>query len=311
MLFLWFWAWLGWFTSCLGSPSALRIANLFVLGSLPCAFYSCFFAIAVNAINREAQEHKSDEESARIKSVEATNDQILKAVVNPPLDESQPARMYRVEDVLRNKYILTHVDISPEILAKTAWPPTDWMNQQLVLLHENFRFAEESKKPPVIAAQPPEPKKANVEFGFYTTANPDGIASDFTVVKQPDSSVVIPFTFRTTGNVVAHGLKIWVRVCDECSWKEEPAGFGTPDKNKPRDRDRFIGDFYPGPLFTEMDLHVGIPNLYMNTFMIAAYFACENCPPATKDSAQYFKVTVLGATPLGQLAPYTPTLGPQ
>ena len=120
---------------------------------------------------------------------------------------------------------------------------------------------------------------------------------------------MVPFTFRVTGDVAAHELQIWVRLCDQCVWKEEPAGFNPPDKNKPRDRERAIGDFSPGPIFTAMDIHVALPAPNVTSFSMAGYFACSNCPAATKDTGQMFSVTVID--PTSPPAPYIPALGPQ
>jgi hypothetical protein len=270
-------------------------------------------AIAVNAINRESQEHKSESQDTRMVTVEATNDQILHAVLSPSPDVSEPARRFRVEEILRNRYILTHTDIAPEILAKTAWPPAQWMNQELDSLHEKWRFSENAPKLPVVVQQIlPEPKKASVEFGFYTDAIPENITSDFTVFEGADSTVVVPFTFRVTGDVTAHALHIWLRVCGTCAWKEEPVGFEPPDKNKPTDRQKFVGDFNPGPIYSAIDAHIQLPSPVMDTFQVGGYFACDNCPPANKDSAQKFTVRVLHATqPFPLLVPYIPIPGPQ
>jgi hypothetical protein len=154
-----------------------------------------FLAIAVNAINREAQEHKSDGQDARMIAVEATNDQILKAVLNPLPDLSETERRRRIEDVLRNRYILTHSDVSPEILAGTDWPPTEWMNQELAAVHEKWKFAQAPKPPVVVQQIMPEPKKANVEFGFYTDATLESIANQITVIRQRLGSQILRLWF--------------------------------------------------------------------------------------------------------------------
>jgi hypothetical protein len=281
-------------------PLRAGVAGLCLLFSL--------VSIAVNAINREAQEHKSGQDGARMTSVEATNEQILRAVLNPPPDQSEPTRRARIEEVLRNRYILTHANISPEILAKTAWPPTDWMNQQLADLHERWKFAEEIPKTPTVIQQVlPEPKKANVEFGFYTDAIPDNITNNLTALRNADSSVTIPITFRVTGDVTAHGIHIWIRICDQCVWKEEPSGFLPPDPHKPTDRDRFVGDLNPGPLFRAMDLHIGIPDS-ASSVAIGGFFTCDNCPPTNKDTRQRQALTfqVVNPTPPEKLTPDIP-----
>jgi hypothetical protein len=285
-------------------PLRLGLAVLFILFA--------FFAIVVNSINREAEEHKSENQDARLGAVQFTNDQILKAVLNPSSDLSETARRRRIEEVLRNKYILAHKDISPEILAGTAFPPTDWMNQELENIHETWKFSTDVPNRPVVVQQVlPEPKKANVEFGFYTDALPENITKDLIVTEKDDSSVVVPLTFRVIGNVSAHGLHIWIRLCDQCLWKEEPEGSQPADVNKPKDREKFIGNFDPGPLYRAINLHIALPSPSINSFSIAAYFACDNCPPANPNTAQVFNVRVEHSILLGPPAPHFPPLGTQ
>ncbi|RXH13720.1 hypothetical protein EAS56_14080 [Bradyrhizobium guangzhouense] len=44
-------------------------------------------------------------------------------------------------------YISSHDGISPEIMAGIALPPTDWLDQQLANLHQNWRMKDYNAKP--------------------------------------------------------------------------------------------------------------------------------------------------------------------
>jgi hypothetical protein len=225
-----------------------------------CVLFMCL-AIAVNAINREAQEHKSEGQDARMIAVEATNDQILHAVLNPSPDVSEPARRYRVEEVLRNRYILTHTDIAPEILAKAAWPPTEWMNQQLEALHEKFRFAEEPPKSATIVQQIlPEPKKAEIGVSFYSDEMIKNPSHD--IVAVVNASDLQTFNVDVTafgmGEVTAKNVKLWFRACGECSWASEPSGSSSVPEH-PLDREFQIGEIVPNVAIPKMTFSIKRP----------------------------------------------------
>lgn len=270
-------------------PLRVGIAVLFILFAL--------LAIGVNAINREAQEHKSDDEDSRIKSVEATNEQILKAVVSPPLDESQPARMYRVEEVLRNKFILTHTDISPDILAKTAWPPTAWMNQQLELLHENFKFAEPAPKQPTVIQQiAPEPKQAQIGVSFYNDDVVRTPSHNIEVVVDPVDQVTFSVDIAAygIGDTAAKNVKYWIRVCGGCAWASEPKGSSSVPE-KPLDRQFVVSEVLPNVSIPKITLEVKRPPA-ASPIYLGFYYTCDNCAPL--DSTKPIPLVITFPTPL-------------
>lgn len=268
-------------------------------------------AIFVNAVNRTDQEDKDKTQSAAQAAVLGSVIDIQNTLhSNKTLTEAQ--RKEALLNSLRDEYIITHNPIDPDIVAKTKMPPDDWMNARLQQIGEDIRVAT-AKAPPAAVIQQvlPEPKKANVEFGFYTDAVSDNITDNLIALRKEDSSVIIPITFRATGDVTAHGLHIWLRVCDQCTWKEEPVapGVQVPDTHKPADRDFIVGDINPGPIFRPIDLHIGIPN-YATSIPIAGYFTCDNCPPGNKDTKQELTFRVTNPTPPAPSAPYIPALGP-
>jgi hypothetical protein len=268
-------------------PLRVSIATLCIL--------FCFLAIAVNAINREAQEHTGDEQNTRLETVERTNDQILKAVLNPSPNVSVTSieQQRRTDDVLRNKYILTHPNISPEILAGTAWPPTEWMNQQLASLHAPWKFTESSIKNRIIVQQVPiEPKKAHVVFGFYQVDPHSDNLQTASLDPMQDSIAKFSITAMVTGDVTAEDLHIWIRECITCSWVSVPPGFVAPDKDHDSDRELSLPKMEPNIGLGKWDFSVSVPRFpRYDDVAIACYYACENCETVDPKKPQRLYLT--------------------
>lgn len=64
-------------------------------------------------------------------------------------DEANKIEAQRREGVvgqLRTVYVLSHDGISSELMAGLAWPPADWMNEQLANLGERFTFQSDGPR---------------------------------------------------------------------------------------------------------------------------------------------------------------------
>ena len=86
-------------------------------------------AIVANEISREDQESKQDQANEKLSAVTAQNSRILQAILaSKTITEVE--RRKRVEDVLRNEYILTHSGVTPGMLAGTEYPPPERMNEK-------------------------------------------------------------------------------------------------------------------------------------------------------------------------------------
>src|ERR1017187_10372704 len=177
-----------------------------------CIFFM-LLAIAVNAINREEQQNKSNNQDDRLYAVEISNGQILKAVLNPSLDESEIEKHRHIEELLRNKYILTHKDISPGILAGTAWPPTEWMNAELANEHISWKFSEDITNHTVVFRTPP-PEIAKVQFSLWKSdLKEDEFPLKSAVIRQSDDWVVpVEFNFKNVSSTATDFMDIWVHL---------------------------------------------------------------------------------------------------
>jgi hypothetical protein len=57
-----------------------------------------------------------------------------------PLTPAEKARRHGIMVDLRKQFISTRPDVAPDIVAQTAWPPTDWMNAKLEQMGELWRL---------------------------------------------------------------------------------------------------------------------------------------------------------------------------
>jgi hypothetical protein len=279
-----------------------------------CILFS-ILAIAVNAINREALDHKGEEQNTRLATVETTNDQILKAVLDPSPGLSETERRRRIEDVLRNKYILTHSDVSADLLAGTEWPPTEWMNRELSDLHETWKFTGESHRAPIVIQQMlPEAKKAQIGISFYKEdlqANP---SHEIEAVLDP----LDPLAFKVDvavfgmGDVPAKIVHYWLRLCVGCAWASEPAGSVSVAEH-PLDREFTEAEVLPDVAVPKITLSIKRPNTFMARIPIALYYACDNCPVLDSSKPPVVLWVNLGSspTPPSLSAPYIPIQVPQ
>jgi hypothetical protein len=77
----------------------------------------------------------------RMDSWQQQNTELLSSLLKPvPLNAqaSEIDRRQNIEKALRGEYILSHDNVSPEVLAGTQFPPADWMNRRLRELGESW-----------------------------------------------------------------------------------------------------------------------------------------------------------------------------
>ena len=79
----------------------------------------------------------------RMDSWQKQNSELLTSLSKPAPPNAQAAEVDRrqnIEKALRGEYILSHENVSPDVLAGTEFPPADWMNWRLRELGENWTF---------------------------------------------------------------------------------------------------------------------------------------------------------------------------
>lgn len=114
-------------------------------------FALMFLALAVNAINRAAQDHKEEDQGKvmsdlrdKIIGVQQQNSQLSNYLLASKGQISEADRRKGIETVLRNEYILSHDPIDPEIVAGNKMPPADWMNYKLKDMGEDWQFVKQA-----------------------------------------------------------------------------------------------------------------------------------------------------------------------
>jgi hypothetical protein len=262
-------------------------------------------AIVVNAVNREAQENKSASQDARMTSVETTDSQILKAVLNPSVDSSEPARRERIAEMLRNRYILTHSDISPEILAKTEFPPAVWMNQQLIAMGEkSMTFHDSEHHPTEIIQQTTPQEMARLVFTLWDErATIDAPIISKYIAASSDGNFLVEFAVTNPTGVAADYPEIWLRICDGCSFVGEPQGFDRPIGMEEKSRHKSWPSLNPGVNTEKLTALIKCDE--NSAFQIGLRYSCKNC--GSQKDYQRATIIPLGGVPVGPFKLHSPS----
>lgn len=89
--------------------------------------------------------------ASRLFAAASLNTDILNKLSNPQkaltAQEAAVQRLQNIRDALRAEYILSHTNISSQLLAGMEDPPVAWMNERLQQMGETLRFAEPTAKP--------------------------------------------------------------------------------------------------------------------------------------------------------------------
>jgi hypothetical protein len=144
---------------------------------------------------------------------------------------------------------------------------------------------------PTMTASTRTTAKAKMEFIFYGGG----------VVGEPVSEIALPFkdggislTFstRVVGNVVPIDGSLWIRICNECNFIGNMAGF-LEDKDDPHVRSIPFRLLYTGRVeLPRMTAHVGFP-AGAPTVPVGFFYACVNCAPLDTTKLQPLTVKVV------------------
>lgn len=89
--------------------------------------------------------------------------------------------------------------------------------------------------PPVVNVPPPivnlpripAPARAQFQFAFWPVA-PDEQLSTAISKSSENGIVTVAITAKNIGNAQADNGQIWIQICDECKFAEEPEGTSIP-----------------------------------------------------------------------------------
>jgi hypothetical protein len=195
---------------------------------------------------------------------------------NKQSDEHSDRQAERLREALAASGTQSDVQITAvnKNLAATTSTVIDAFSRTADQLNKRF----EEVKP-----RPPEDAKVTVSFW------PVNILTFPVLVKSlhPDlvsGTVDAEFTFRNTSKVTARNLEVWVKICDECSYAKEMAGFDKVSGSPEQDRHRSVGDVHPGVFFEKTAVTLAIKPVF-TSIMIGFAYSCDNCGSVSVDGS--------------------------
>jgi hypothetical protein len=138
----------------------------------------------------------------------------------------------------------------------------------------------------------PKEEKATFESSFYPVNLTNWPIHEKSIA-EVDGVVSLSFTFRVKGHT-AKQARMWLRLCTDCKYAKEPAGFQNlmPNvDNGAHERYRVIGDFLPNVVYQPMNVDV-IPPPGLSSFVVGVILGCDNCDPVDGDKPQVLRVNV-------------------
>jgi len=222
---------------------------------------------------------------------------------------SEADRRKGIEEVLRNKYILSHDPIDSDILAGLKMPPEEWMNEQLRQMKESWTFKNASVPIQIVQQIAQEEKKARVVFSFYQD---DMARSPITVKLDPLENSKFTVSIAAIAlDAPADDLTIWIRECKTCEWVEpSPPGFVPVDSDHFYDRETILPELPQNASTQKWTFTIQVPQYpKAGTVPIGCYYACKNCAPVDWKKPQTLWVTQTMQSGLKLLSPsivYTP-----
>jgi hypothetical protein len=102
-------------------------------------------AVMTAARRRNEGDHRREVEglNEKLDAVGTQNTHLANVLIGEKRTMTEAQRRAGIETTLRNKYILSHDPIDPEILAGNKMPPADWVNGQLKSLGEEWTVLPE------------------------------------------------------------------------------------------------------------------------------------------------------------------------
>ncbi len=108
---------------------------------------AAWMALHVEAKTENEHTHEVTDLTEKINAVQRQNTDILSRLVRAPADPTtaEAQRHEAILTLLRHEWILSHKSVSPGLLAGTEQPPSDWVNQRLKELGEDWSLEDKSK----------------------------------------------------------------------------------------------------------------------------------------------------------------------
>jgi hypothetical protein len=172
----------------------------------------------------------------KIDVVRDQNTKLLSSLISSPRDTSlsEVEQRKRIEDLLRNEYILSTNPVDPAILAGIKMPPDDWMNEQLAKMGVKWKFKGEVAAN-AYNAPAEKPEQPRIVFGFYDPNFSDQPAT-FRIDPMVNDVATFDVGFKVLGSVTAQHVQVWVRKPDSATWVSIAPGYVEMGADHPSDR---------------------------------------------------------------------------
>lgn len=140
--------------------------------------------------------------------------------------------------------------------------------------------------------KPDPPERAVITFTLW----PDDPSKPFpllskTVEPDKDGIFAVDVSFTNTSNTPANNMDIWVQVCDDCEFSEEPNGFEKPKGIDEHVRHKNIPLLNPGTSFEKTTLKIK-PKKAFAGFVVVFRNSCQACGKPTDNQT----LTILKGT---------------
>jgi hypothetical protein len=130
---------------------------------------------------------------------------------------------------------------------------------------------------------------AKLQFSFWPVGA-DQRLTDTVSMPLVNGVVSVVFTAKDVGNAQADNGQLWIQICDECRFAEEPEGTTMPPGDPTVRRKRF-DILHMGSYFEATTLRI-VPPSGVTSFTIALKYSCERCPPVDNQNPKKLRVNL-------------------
>jgi hypothetical protein len=120
--------------------------------------------------------------------------------------------------------------------------------------------------------KPPPPKFAAIKFGFLDPF----MAAEGSLREGPDGVFSAELLAQNVTDVAAEKGDVWIQICDECLWVDEPIGFDRPSGTIESMRHESFQNLNSGTMLPKIALHFKALKKFQKITLVAKY-SCSSC----------------------------------
>jgi len=120
--------------------------------------------------------------------------------------------------------------------------------------------------------KPPPPKFAAIKFGFLDPF----MAAEGSLREGPDRVFSAELLAKNVTDIAAEKGDVWIQICDECLWVDEPIGFDRPSGTIESMRHESFLNLNSGTMLPKITLHFKALKKFQKIILVAKY-SCTTC----------------------------------